>query len=125
MKDYYNILGVNRDATAIEITKAFRKLARANHPDRGGSTENFQLINEAYSVLKDPKKRRDYDLYGDASEDINDSASGSDFGTTFARSFFSNMMGRSSSRRKNNSRSFGLRKKKKTLWVHKSHKFRI
>ena len=114
-RDYYNILGVNRDATASEITKAFRKLARENHPDRGGSTENFQLINEAYSILKDPKKRRDYDLYGDASD--HNSVGGDDFGTMFARSFFGNMMGsnnnNSSNRRRNSSRSSGRRKKRK------------
>ena len=54
--DYYSILGIGRDASASEITKAYRKLARENHPDRGGSTEKFQKLNEAYSTLKDPKK---------------------------------------------------------------------
>ena len=66
--DYYKTLGVSRDATADEIKKAFRKLARTNHPDAGGDEEKFKEINEAYEVLSDEKKRKLYDQYGTASE---------------------------------------------------------
>jgi len=67
-KDYYEILGVSRDASAEEIKKAYRGLARKYHPDlHPGDKEmekKFKEINEAYSVLGDPKKREDYDLTG-------------------------------------------------------------
>ncbi|HAM14803.1 MAG TPA: molecular chaperone DnaJ [Eggerthellaceae bacterium] len=64
--DYYKTLGVSKNATADEIKKAFRKLARENHPDAGGSEEAFKDINEAYEVLSDEKKRKLYDQYGTA-----------------------------------------------------------
>jgi molecular chaperone DnaJ len=67
-KDYYNILGVDRDATEDEIKKAFRKLAHEHHPDkRGGdkeAEEKFKSINEAYETLRDPAKRARYDRFG-------------------------------------------------------------
>lgn len=66
--DYYKTLGVSRNATADEIKKAFRKLARTNHPDAGGDEEKFKEINEAYEVLSDEKKRKLYDQYGTANE---------------------------------------------------------
>ena len=62
--DYYKTLGVPRNATQDEIKKAFRKLARKNHPDAGGDEEKFKEINEAYEVLGDEKKRKLYDQYG-------------------------------------------------------------
>ena len=62
--DYYKTLGVSKNATADEIKKAFRKLARENHPDAGGNEEKFKEINEAYEVLSDDKKRKLYDQYG-------------------------------------------------------------
>lgn len=62
--DYYKILGVPRNAEADEIKKAYRKLARKNHPDAGGDEEKFKEINEAYEVLSDEKKRKLYDQYG-------------------------------------------------------------
>ena len=64
--DYYKILGVDRNATAEEIKKAYRKLARENHPDKGGDEDTFKQINEAYEVLSDQKKRDLYDQYGTA-----------------------------------------------------------
>jgi len=68
-KDYYNILGINRNATDKEIKQAYRKLARKYHPDvNPGSKEaeeKFKEINEAYEVLSDPEKRKKYDQYGD------------------------------------------------------------
>lgn len=66
--DYYKILGVSRDADEAALKKAFRKLAREHHPDRGGDEEKFKEINEAYEVLSDPKKRQLYDQYGTANE---------------------------------------------------------
>ncbi len=66
-KDYYNVLGVDKRATADDIKKAFRKLAHKYHPDKGGTDEaKFKEITEAYSVLSDDKKRREYDTYGQA-----------------------------------------------------------
>lgn len=63
-KDYYDVLGVPRTATADEVKKAFRKQARKHHPDAGGSEERFKEINEAYEVLSDDDKRKQYDQYG-------------------------------------------------------------
>lgn len=63
-KDYYDILGVPRTATADEIKKAFRKQARKHHPDAGGSEAKFKEINEAYEILSDEEKRKQYDTYG-------------------------------------------------------------
>jgi DnaJ family protein A protein 2 len=61
MKDYYNILGVSRDASNIEIKKAFKNLAKTHHPDKGGDKTKFQEINEAYETLSNPEKKSQYD----------------------------------------------------------------
>lgn len=66
--DYYKTLGVSKKATADEIKKAYRKMARENHPDAGGDEEKFKDINEAYEVLSDDKKRKLYDQYGTADQ---------------------------------------------------------
>ena len=66
--DYYKTLGVSKNATAEEIKKAYRKMARENHPDAGGDEEKFKDINEAYEVLSDEKKRQLYDRYGTADQ---------------------------------------------------------
>jgi len=67
-KDYYASLGVPRDASAEEVKKAFRKLAREHHPDKAkdkkAGEEKFKEINEAYEVLGDPAKRQKYDQLG-------------------------------------------------------------
>ena len=68
-KDYYEILGVPRNATLEEIKQAYRRLARQYHPDVNKSPdaeEKFKEINEAYAVLSDEEKRRIYDMYGHA-----------------------------------------------------------
>jgi len=67
-KDYYSILGVNKNAKEEEIKKSFRKLAVKYHPDKNPSKdaeEKFKEINEAYEVLSDPEKRKKYDQYGE------------------------------------------------------------
>jgi molecular chaperone DnaJ len=65
-RDYYEVLGVGKDASADEIKKAFRRLAIKFHPDRGGDETKFKEINEAYEVLKDADKRKRYDQFGHA-----------------------------------------------------------
>ena len=74
-KDYYEILGVAKDATLQQIKKAYRSLALKYHPDRvpepekKASEEKFKEISEAYGVLSDPQKRTLYDQYGHAGID--------------------------------------------------------
>jgi len=58
---YYELMGVEKNATMDEIKKAFRKLALKNHPDRGGDKEKFQELQNAYEVLSDKEKRDIYD----------------------------------------------------------------
>lgn len=66
-RDYYEVLGVGKDASADEIKKAFRRLAIQYHPDKeGGDETKFKEVNEAYEVLKDPSKRQRYDQFGHA-----------------------------------------------------------
>ena len=61
-KDYYKVLGVKEDAAEKDITKAYRKLAKENHPDsHPGREENFKEISGAYAVLSDAEKRKSYD----------------------------------------------------------------
>ena len=67
-RDYYDVLGVSRDAGPDELQQAFRRLARANHPDVNkdpGAEERFKEINEAYSALSDPELRKRYDRFGE------------------------------------------------------------
>lgn len=65
MKDYYEILGIQKTASKDEVKKAFRKLAAKYHPDKkGGDEAKFKEISEAYATLGDDKKRSEYDTYG-------------------------------------------------------------
>lgn len=66
-RDYYEVLGVKKDASADEIKKAFRRKAIEFHPDKqGGDEAKFKEVNEAYEVLKDQQKRQRYDQFGHA-----------------------------------------------------------
>src|SRR5579864_2773431 len=73
-KDYYEMLGVKKSASADDIRKAFRKLARKYHPDVNpgdkGAEEKFKALSEANDVLSDPKKRKSYDQLGFYSDNI-------------------------------------------------------
>ena len=77
-KDYYEILGIKRDAKPDEIKKAYRRLARKYHPDVNpgdkAAEERFKLMSEAHDVLSDPKKRSVYDRFGQYSENLADAA---------------------------------------------------
>ena len=64
MKDYYEILGISKDASFEDIKKAYRKLAHKHHPDKGGDERKFKEVNEAYQVLSDTGKRAQYDKFG-------------------------------------------------------------
>ncbi|MBI3956926.1 MAG: molecular chaperone DnaJ [Candidatus Kerfeldbacteria bacterium] len=63
-RDYYDILGVSRDASDDDIKKAFRRLAHEHHPDKGGDDTKFKEVNEAYQVLGNKEKRAQYDRFG-------------------------------------------------------------
>jgi len=65
-RDYYEVLGVGKNASPDEIKKAFRRLAVQYHPDRGGDEAKFREVNEAYEILKDEPKRKRYDQFGHA-----------------------------------------------------------
>ncbi|WP_422444122.1 molecular chaperone DnaJ [Thermoanaerobacterium sp. DL9XJH110] len=107
-KDYYEILGVSRDASEEEIKRAYRKLARQYHPDVNkddkDAAEKFKEINEAYEVLKDPEKRARYDQFGHAGVgqggfesgnfgDFGDFGNFGGFGGDFFEDIFENFFG--------------------------------
>lgn len=79
-RDYYEVLGVDKSASADEIKKAFRRLAVQHHPDKeGGDETKFKELNEAYDVLKDAQKRQRYDQFGHAGVGGNAGAGGNPF----------------------------------------------
>ena len=90
-KDYYKILGVSQNATDKGIKKGYRKLAMQYHPDRNlgkekWANEKFKEINEAYAVLGDPEKRRQYKQFGTVGN------IGDIFGSPFTRTTFEDLM---------------------------------
>lgn len=114
-RDYYEVLGINKNASADEIKRAYRKMAKKYHPDVNKSAdaeEKFKEVNEAYEVLSDPDKKAAYDRYGHAAFEQGAGGAGGfggfnaggfedfDFGDIFG-SFFGGGVGRASSRRNN------------------------
>lgn len=80
-RDYYEILGIGKNASADEIKKAYRKAAVKYHPDKeGGDEDKFKEVNEAYEVLKDSSKRQRYDQFGHAGVGGNGGMGGNPFG---------------------------------------------
>jgi molecular chaperone DnaJ len=100
-RDYYEVLGVNKDASEEELKKSYRKLAMKHHPDRNPDNpkaeEHFKEAKEAYEVLTDPNKRAAYDHYGHAGVDPSSAAgAGAGFGGGFSDAFgdiFSDIFG--------------------------------
>tara|TARA_Y100000817_G_scaffold271700_1_gene230470 strand:+ start:120 stop:1247 length:1128 start_codon:yes stop_codon:yes gene_type:complete len=95
-KDYYEILGVSKNANDDDLKKAFRKLAFKYHPDRNkdeGAEERFKEINEAYQVLSDSDKRARYDQFGHAGVSGNAQSSGFDFGGSGFGDIFDSFFG--------------------------------
>ena len=88
MSDYYQILGVSRDASPDEIKRAYRKLAHKYHPDKGGDEKKFKEINEAYQVLSNKEKRAQYDRFGSVFEGTGTTGPGFD-----PRVFWDNVKG--------------------------------
>src|SRR3989338_8173895 len=103
-KDYYEILGVPKNATLEEIKKAYRSLALSHHPDRvpaekkKEAEEKFKEISEAYGVLSDPQKRAMYDQYGhqgiDQTYTTEDIFKGADFSSIFEEAGLGDIFGR-------------------------------
>ena len=123
-KDYYEVLGVSKTATDEEIKRAFRKLAKQYHPDnkQTGDEAKFKEVGEAYAILSDPQKRRQYDQFGHQAFTNNGNASYSgfsaddiDLGDIFSEIFgggFSGFSGFSSFGGRTNARSTSKRPRK-------------
>src|SRR6187397_3082920 len=113
-RDFYEVLGVTRTCTEVELKAAFRKLAMQHHPDRNPGDKNcehrFKEINEAYDVLKDGDKRAAYDRFGHAAFEHGGMGGGhgfgADFGSTFA-DIFEGIFGMGSARGRSSGRERG------------------
>ncbi len=96
-KDYYQILGVDKNASADQIKSAYRKLAMKYHPDRNQgnaeAAEKFKEINEAHEVLSDETKRKNYDMYGSADGNMGGFGGGFEGGFGDFSDIFSNIFG--------------------------------
>ncbi len=118
-KDYYEVLGVSRDASGDAIKQAYRSLARKHHPDvshdKSEAELRFKTINEAYEVLSDPNKRAHYDRFGSAANGAGASAGQTDFGFgggsfgDIFDMFFGNVRGATQTRRAGPQRGSDLR----------------
>ena len=90
-RDYYEILEVNKSSSKEEIKKVYKKLALKHHPDKGGDAEKFKELSEAYAVLSDDNKRKQYDQFGHAGFDQRytqeDIFRGADFNSIFEEIF--------------------------------------
>ena len=92
--DYYEILGVSRNASTTEIKKAYKKQSMQHHPDRtGGDDTQFKKVNEAYSALKDPQKKQMYDQFGTADPQQAQSQQQSHFSQQFGGAQFEDIFG--------------------------------
>ena len=87
MSDFYQRLGVSKDATPEEIKRAYRDLARQHHPDKGGDAEKFKSIQEAAEVLTDERRRQEYDARGRGPMPFTSGGGGMPFGDMFANMF--------------------------------------
>ena len=112
-RDYYEVLGVTRTCTEVELKTAFRKLAMQHHPDRNPGDKDcehrFKELNEAYDVLKDGDKRAAYDRFGHAAfahGGMGGPGFGADFGSTFA-DIFEGIFGMASARGRGSGRERG------------------
>src|SRR5690242_18415795 len=112
-RDYYEVLGVTRSCTEVELKAAFRKLAMQHHPDRNPGDKDcehrFKEINEAYDVLKDGDKRAAYDRFGHAAFEQGMGGAhgfGADFGSTFA-DIFEGIFGMGTARGRSSGRERG------------------